>query len=337
MSGTSTHGRELARLREKEAALRKELSRQQAEEAKALEDALKLVMSANKAASASSRNTYGRAVQRARKRAADANRKAGEISEKIAQNAQRQANKMSRLRAAERARQLLTDLGSNARQLNRIVSVALPDSRQRASKQLRVLYLTANPELDLLAEAEVRQVQQALRTARYRDRVEIQSRLATSFQELLDVLRDVRPQIVHFSELQGEETLRLDTEGWSNGGDDAIDFTAFARALAQIEQPPKLLMLNARAPLQAAAVVLPIVPVIVGLPDAMLETAAIVFSQQLYAALATGYSVGDALRRGKLKMTAVLLDEADALPTFIARGDVDVDSVVLMDAASDRS
>jgi hypothetical protein len=73
------------------------------------------------------------------------------------------------------------------------------------------------------------------------------------------------------------------------------------------------------------------VPVVIGLADSILDTAAIVFSQQFYAAIASGQSVGAAFRHGKAKVEAVLLeDDASELPDCLVREDVDLDTLVLV-------
>lgn len=343
MSQADTYRRDLARLGEKEASLRKELNRHQTDEAKALEDERKQMMSASKASSSSSRNSYASAAERARKKAVDASRKAADVVHKIAQNAKEQANKTTSLRSAERTEQLTVDREDerrrrkeldHARQLSRLASIPVVryvHVRQPEPEKLRVLYLTANPDLDLMTETEVRQVQQALRGAKYRDRIEIELRPAATFQDLLDGLNDVRPHIVHFSGHSGERSVQFDHGEITQNQGDIVDFALLVQALAATDQPPELLVLNSCDSLEGVSVVLPAVPVIIGMSDAVPDTAAIVFSQQFYAAIASGQSVGAALRQGKVKIMAVLLDEDAAnLPQFVARSDVDIDFLVLV-------
>lgn len=345
MSQADTHRRNLARLREKEATLRKEINRHQSDEANARQDAGRQLASANKASSPSSRNSYASAAKRATKKAIDAGRKAADVTQKIAQNARDQANKMSMLQSAERREQLATSREderrrrselNHARQLSRLSTIShvrYVHIRQPEPEKLRVLYLTANPDLDLMTEAEFRQVQQALRGAKYRERIEVQLRPAATFQDLLDGLNDVRPHIVHFSGHSGEEAIQLDHGGIVKGGGVIVDFALLVQALAATDQPPELLVLNSCDSLDGVSVILPAVPVIIGMSDAVPDTAAIVFSQQFYAAIASGQSVGAALRQGKVKIQAVLLDDhASELPCFVARDDVEIDSLVLVKA-----
>jgi len=341
MSQTDTYVQDLARLREIETTLRKELNQHQADEAHALEDALRQLMLANKAAAHAIRESHEGAAQQARHNAIEAGRRATDIAQQIARNEKLQENTLSRLRSAERAGHLASnpvterlrrEEAQHARQLERLARIAdvrYEPLRSPAAEKLRVLYVTTHPYLDLMTELEVRQVQQALQGAKYRERVEVQLRPASTFPDLIASLNSVRPHIVHFSGHTGE-IFRLD-DGEVLSGGNGVDFTSLVRALVATDRPPELLVLNACGPLQRATPVLPAVPVVVGLSDSILDTAAIVFSQQFYAAIASGQSVGAAFRHGKAKVEAVLLeDDASELPDCVVREDVDLDSLVLV-------
>lgn len=343
MSATDTYVQDLARLREIETVLRQELNQHQAEEARALEDALRQTMSANKAASQSSRESHGSAAQQARNKAGEASRRATEVAQKIASNEKLQENTLSRLRSADRAGQLSVDSDSErcrreelqrARQLDRLASlteIRYQPLRAPVAEKLRVLYLSTDPYLDLATELEVRHVQQALQGAKYRERVEIQLRSAATFPDLIAALNSVRPHILHFSGPAGDVFRLDDVDGMSDGG--SVDFTALVRALAASRWPPGLLVLSSCGSLKGARTVLPAVPVIIGLSESMLDTAAIVFSQHFYAAIASAQSVGAAFRQSKAKIEAVLLeDDASEPPDCLAREDVDLDALVVVQA-----
>lgn len=65
--------------------------------------------------------------------------------------------------------------------------------------------------------------------------------------------------------------------------------------------------------------------------DAVLDAAAILFAQQFYAAVASGLSVGSALKQARVRIEAVLADDdASELPQHIAREDIDIDKLVLV-------
>lgn len=343
MAISDSYRSDLARLKDKEAALRKEVNRHHSDEAKALEDARKQVVSASRSTSASSRNMSLSNAERARKRAVDAGKKAADVSQKLSQNAKDQASKQRMLQSAERSEQQALDRDADRRRTkekNHAKEVARLSStkvhyvhvRPPEPEKLRVLYLTANPHMDLRTDTEVRQVQQALRGAKYRDRVEVIQRPAATFQDLMDGLNDIRPHLVHFSGHGGGEALEFDRGDPDAANGRVVGFDLLVEALNATDEPPKLLVLNACDSLAGAAVILPAVPVIVGMSDSVPDVAAIVFAQQFYAAIASSQSVGSALKQARVAIKAVLLDgDASALPQHVARDDIDIDTLVLVE------
>ena len=343
MSFSDTYRRDIARLLDKEASLRKELQRHESDAAKAMEDTRRQEASALRTSSASSRNSYLNASERARKKALNASRKAADTGKKLADNARDQANKKRSLESAEKSDRKAADRESDrgrrkekdhAREIARLsalqvhyVHIRPPEPERR----LRVLYLTANPGMDLRTDMEVRQVQQALKGAKYRALVVIEQRPAATFQDLLDGLNDVRPHIVHFSGHGGDETVVFDSGNLEVLSERLVGFDLLVKALDATDQPPTLLVLNACDTLNGASVILPAVPVVVAMSDAVLDAAAILFAQQFYAAVASGQSVGSALKQARVRIEAVLADDdASELPQHIAREDIDIDKLVLV-------
>lgn len=347
MSLSDMYRRDLDRLRDKESALRKEMVRHETAAAKAEEEYRRQAASAMRASSASMAKSYLTSADRARKKALDESNKAAAVSKRLADNSRDQTNKRRQLDSALKSEQQKADREasrrrqqekSHAREIGRLatptvhyVHIAPPEP-----EKLRVVYLTANPGMDLRLDAEVRQVQQALRGAKYRDLVTIIPRPAATFQDLLDALNDERPHIVHFSGHGGGEAIALDNGDMEHPSHQEIGFALLVKALAATDTPPSLLVLNACDTLEGASVILPAVPVVVAMSDAVLDAAAILFSQQFYAAIASGQSIGSALKQAKVKIEAVLVDEdASALPQFIARDDVNVDELVLVKPDND--
>jgi hypothetical protein len=250
VSLSDSYRSELARLQDKEASLRKEFTRHKSDEAKALEEERRQMASASRTSSASSLNNYLRAAERARKRAVDAGGKAASVSQKLAQNAKDQTNKLRSLESVERSVQQAADRETerrwrkekdHARGLARISApvVHYVHVRPPEPEKLRVLYLTSNPGLDLRTDAEVRQVQQALRGAKYRDLVTVEQRPAATFQDLLDGLNDVHPHIVHFSGHGGGEAVQFDNGDLDRAEGRLVDFALLVEALAATDKPPQ--------------------------------------------------------------------------------------------------
>jgi len=110
---------------------------------------------------------------------------------------------------------------------------------------LRVLYLTANPELDLRTEVEVRDVRQAVRAATHRDLIDIIPLPAATPEDLLDGLNDVRPHVIHLSSHAGEKTVVLDNASIESPAGREVTFDLLAKALGATGDSPVLLVSTA--------------------------------------------------------------------------------------------
>lgn len=342
MSGSDTLRRALAQLKAKEATLEKDLQRHEGEVHKAKEAQRKYEDQASRASSLSSAKGHLSSATRESKKAVDAGNKVAGVKKKLADNAREQTSKRRALDAAEKsekqAAQRETDRQrrkdkDHAREIARLSAAQVHYIHVKPPEQekLRVLYLTANPGMDLRTDAEVRQVQQALRGAKFRDLVAVEQRPAATFQDLLDGLNDVRPHVVHFSGHGGSETVVLDAGEIAHGVDHVVGFELLVKALASTDLPPTLLVLNACDTLEGAEIILPAVPVVIAMSDNVLDVAAILFAQQFYAALASGQSVGSALRQAKVKIEAAMIDaDASDLPQCISHEDVDIDTLILV-------
>lgn len=342
MSSSDNHRRVLARLIDQEAAFRKDLVRHETDAHKAAESALRYEDQARRTSSLSSAKSYLSSALRESKKATDAGRKAAEIKKQLAANARDQANRSRSLESAEKSDRRADERDAarqhqkakdRARELARLSAPTIHyvHIRPPEPEKLKVLYLTANPGMDLRTDVEVRQVQQALRGAKYRDLVSVEQRPAATFQDLLDGLNDVRPHIIHFSGHGGSETLVMDGGNVSEAERHTVSFGLLMKALGATDKPPTLLVLNACDTLEGVDMILPVVPVVVAMSAAVFDVAAILFAQQFYAALAGGQSVSSAMKQAQVVIEAAGFGEDTSnLPQCIARDDVSVDSLFLV-------
>lgn len=368
---TDTYRAELARLRGDEASLRQELNRHERDAARARESARRNQEAAARASLPSSKKSYLSSAERDQQKALDADKRVADLTRKLADNARAQANKQRSLDDAERTERQAADReadgrrrkeANHVRDMARARATAEQDAKRRQRREveharevarvsqpvvryvhvrapqperLRVLYLTANPGMDLRTDAEVRNVQQALRGSKYRDQVEVHQRPAATPQDLLDGINDVRPHVIHFSGHGDNTGLFFD-----NGSVDApqsrdLSFDLLAEALDATDAPPTLLVLNACDTLNGAALILPAVPVVVAMSDSIPDTAAAVFAEQFYAAIASAQSVGAALKQARVRMKMALLDGSSELITQMTRDDVNVDDLILVKTSND--
>ncbi len=194
---------------------------------------------------------------------------------------------------------------------------------------LRVLYLTANPEMNLRVDVEVRQVQQAVKAALHRDQVHIVPRLAATPEDLLDGLNDLRPHVVHFSGHAGGAALVFDNASIETPEGRAITFDLLGRALAATATPPVLLVLNGCDTLEGAEVLLDTTPVVIAMATEITDLAAATFAARFYAAIASAQSVQAALEQGALAVDFLGLHEGWK-PSYLIRKDVSLFELVLV-------
>jgi CHAT domain len=183
---------------------------------------------------------------------------------------------------------------------------------------LRVLYLTANPKLDLRTEVEVRNVRQAVRTTMHRDLIEIIPMPAATPEDLLDGLNDVRPHVVHLSSHAGEETVIFDNASIESPAGRKVTFDLLAKALGATDDPPVLLVLNGCDTLDGAEVLLESTPVIIAMASDITDRAASVFATRFYSAIASAQPVGAAVRQGAVAMEFAGTHEGGSPPFLLA-------------------
>jgi len=110
---------------------------------------------------------------------------------------------------------------------------------------LRVLYVTASSRGDLRVDEEICQVKAAVRAAVHRDGVHIEHQPAAPLGDLLDGLSRVVPHVGSFSGHAAEDLVAFDTGADGRGAGHRVPAGVFAQAMAAVDTPPRLVVLNA--------------------------------------------------------------------------------------------
>jgi hypothetical protein len=206
------------------------------------------------------------------------------------------------------------------------------------TEELRLLYLTSNPGMNLRVDAEVGRVQRAVRGTLHRDYVEIELRPAATPQDLLDGLNDLRPHVVHFSGHGGDGAIVMDNGDVVDPQEREVSIDHLGMALGAVDRPPTLLVLNACDTVDAISdEVLSAVPLVIAMADSVLDEAAALFATQFYSAVASGQSVNNAYKQGVLAVKMGGLDDESWMIKLLNRDDVDPADVVLVRPPADAA
>lgn len=342
-------------LRKTVVGLRKNQNKYEADAQKAAQNASAKFEQAAKTRSESSARSYFRQGEQYQKAALAAGKKANDCAAKIADAERKITSEQKSLASALQREGVKAerDRASRQRTLDRetkkrrdeelkhareVARLTRPEVRhvivpEPKPEKLRILYLTANPDLKrpLRTEAEVGSVLRELRGARYRDMVDLQSRPAATPQDLLNGINDVRPHVVHFSGHGDAGLLAFDNASMDDPQSVAVQFDDLAAVLDATDTPPTLLVMNACSTLHGSDVLLEAVPILIAMADPVGDAAAGVFAMQFYSAIASGQSVASALKQAKVKIKLALDREEADLPRLRSRADVDPATVSLVD------
>jgi len=195
-------------------------------------------------------------------------------------------------------------------------------------KHLDVLYLTANPDIDLRVEAEVNQVQQEVRGSKLRDNIDVHYRPAANLDSLIQGLNDHTPAIIHFSGHGNESGVGTDNAKSARSAGKLVSFELLAKAIAATDTPPQVIVLNSCKSAGAKKSFFPPAKAIVAMGDSIGDLAATAFAAKFYAAIAAGQSLHSAFAQGKVAVEAVSIDEADT-PELILAENVNPKKIIL--------
>jgi hypothetical protein len=194
----------------------------------------------------------------------------------------------------------------------------------------KILFLAANP-LDtdpLRLDTEVRAIDISLRQADFRGLFELRSQWAVRMGDLQDLLLRHQPDIVHFSGhgSAASEIVLQDAEGHGV----VVPQGALSDLFAHLRDGIRCVVLNACYSADQAEAIAEHVDCVVGMADAITDTASIEFAAAFYRALGYGRSVKEAFDLGCNQIDLAALNEAHK-PVLL--GCTDAETVFL---ATDR-
>lgn len=208
--------------------------------------------------------------------------------------------------------------------------------REKAGMQtVKALFLAANPASTkrLAIDEEMRAIEQKVRAAEHRDVLVFQSNWAVRPDDLLQLLNQHRPQIVHFSG-HGSHT------GLCLAGNDGQTRLVTARALqalfSTLKDNIRLVFLNACYSREQAQALVTTIDCVVGMKESIRDDAATVFASSFYRALGFGRSIQEAFDQGRTALLLEGIPEED-IPELLVKDRIDPKQVVLIGSAANPS
>lgn len=195
-------------------------------------------------------------------------------------------------------------------------TLTTPGGRE-VNKPVKILFLAANPTdtSPLRLSEEIREIDLALRQAKYRHRFEIEQQWAVRVSDLQDHLLRYQPDIVHFSG-HGSEAIGIVLEDQS-GSSQFVSTRAISELFHTLRDNIKCVVLNACYSESQAQAIADDIPCVVGMNKEIGDQAAISFASAFYRGLGYGRDVGTAFELGVGQIDLEGLEEQDT-PQILA-------------------
>jgi hypothetical protein len=163
-------------------------------------------------------------------------------------------------------------------------------------KSLRILFLAADPsnESRLRLGEELREIQEKLQLAKFREMFDLQARLSARPQDIAQALLDIQPNIVHFSG-HGTANGELCFEN-QNGSSFPIPASTLSDLFEQFTDSINCVIMNACYSEIQANTIAKHINFVIGMNTAIGDKAAIAFTIGFYQAVGAGRTIDDAYK-----------------------------------------
>jgi CHAT domain-containing protein len=196
-------------------------------------------------------------------------------------------------------------------------------------QKIKILFVSANPPgiTQLKLDEEARAIQAKIRAAKHRDSIEFIAGWAARPDDLLQLLNEHQPHVVHFSGHGSptEEIILLD----SAGNAIPVSKAALVSLFRTLRNNIRVVLLNACYSRPQAAAITKEIDCAIGMTRAIGDDAAIIFASSFYRAVGFGRSIQEAFDQGK---TALLLEgiPEERTPKLICKKTILAESIVLI-------
>lgn len=190
--------------------------------------------------------------------------------------------------------------------------------------KIKVLFLAANPFKDLNLDVEVRSITEKIRASEYRDSLQLITAMAARPDDLLQLLNEHKPHIVHFSG-HGSESGEIILAG-NDGKPQAVSVRAMKALMKTLKDNIQVVILNACYSKEQATAITEVINCAIGMNAAINDPAAIIFAASFYRAVGFGRSAQEAFNQG---IVALALEgfEDESTPELLLKDGVDPSQV----------
>jgi hypothetical protein len=204
-----------------------------------------------------------------------------------------------------------------------------PGGENTPTETLKALFLAANPASTtrLALDEEMRAIEQKVRAAEYRDVLVFQSSWAVRPDDLLQLLNQHRPQIVHFSGHSSQSGLCL---AGNDGQARLVTTRALEALFATLKDHIRLIFLNACYSREQGQALAKTIDCVVGMKGRVHDDAAIIFASSFYRAIGFGRSIQEAFDQGRTALLLEGIPDEDS-PELLVKDGSDPGRIVLIE------
>jgi len=175
---------------------------------------------------------------------------------------------------------------------------------KKSLKKKRILFLSANPKntTRLNLDEEFREIEEALKRSKKRDRYDAKAILALRFEDLRRALLENEPYIVHFAGHGTQSGLMiLDETRFPEIISSEVVSQLFKSKSHQTHQT-KCVILSACYSAEQAKLIGKFIPFVIGIKNDIEDNASIEFTRGFYDAIGAGADVEQAVELGRISM-----------------------------------
>ncbi len=197
--------------------------------------------------------------------------------------------------------------------------------------KVKVLFLASDPfkQNPLALDEEIRAITAKIRSAEYRDTLELVSAWAVRPDDLQQLLLQHRPHVVHFSGhgSQAEQLILKDKDGRPK----PLSKEALVDLFDVLKDNIRVVVLNACHSKPQAEATSQVIDCAIGMNTAIGDEAAVVFAAAFYQALGFGRDVRTAFKLGKNALKLEGIPEEQTPELHYRQNAIDPAKVVLVD------